>query len=188
MTIQNKDMADSILKNAVRSLPENAAPSDFSKRVMVGLEPKSISLWKRFSLWLTRPKSMTYTPLHVAPVLACAIALIGLAFLKSNVVTDEGPQLTPVRFVLSDQGHNAQAVSVIGSFNNWEAGGSNMWYDSANKRWVLEAMLPPGHHEYTFLVNGEKLMPDPNASMARDDGFGNKNSILFVDDHDALPL
>jgi len=55
-----------------------------------------------------------------------------------------------------------------------------MWYSVEAGAWMLEAELPPGDHEYLFLVNGERLVPDPLAPLTRDDGFGNRNSIMFV--------
>ena len=56
-----------------------------------------------------------------------------------------------------------------------------MQYDPEAGAWVLETRLPPGDHEYVFLVDGRQLVADPHAQVTRDDGFGNTNSIVFVD-------
>jgi len=37
--------------------------------------------------------------------------------------------------------------------------------------------LPPGDHEYMFVVDG-RFVPDPEAAERRPDGFGNENTIL----------
>lgn len=179
---------DDFVRNALRSMPEESVPADFSRSVMEQLAPRKVTLWRRIYMWLTRPKSMSFTPLQLAPVAVCAVALLGLLLVENGYLSDDSPSLTPVRFVLKDQGKGIEAVSVIGSFNDWKAEGSRMWYDGEADTWVLEAMLPPGNHEYTFLVNGEDVMPDPHASMVRDDGFGNKNSVIFVDGPNEQPL
>ena len=80
----------------------------------------------------------------------------------------------------SDAGMNARSVAVIGSFNGWGADDAAMRFDDKAGAWILEARLPSGDHEYMFLVDGQKLMADPQAQMTRDDGFGNMNSIIFV--------
>ncbi|QGY38607.1 glycoside hydrolase family 13 [Pseudodesulfovibrio cashew] len=175
-------LLDAEMENILRSMPEKAVPEGFSARVMEGLEPKTPSLWLRFKLWLTRPRSLTFTPMQVVPAAACVAALLALGFWQvyGNGAAEDGMHLSTVRFVLNDAGGGAHTVSVIGSFNDWDAKRSVMWYDHEKKEWVLEACLPPGNHEYVFLVDGKKLVPDPQAVMTRDDGFGNKNSVLFV--------
>lgn len=181
MDNREERVADALVRNAFRSMPETPVPSGFTSGVMAQLAPRKVPFWRRITMWMTRPKSMTFTPLQVAPVAVCALALFGLLLVKGGYINDDAPSLSPVRFVLNDPGHGVEAVSVIGSFNQWQADSSHMWYDPDAKSWVLEVMLPPGHHEYTFLVNNEQLLPDPHASMVRDDGFGNKNSVIFVD-------
>lgn len=181
MDNRNDHAVDDLVRTALRSMPEEPAPADFASGVMERLAPRKASIWRRIYMWMTRPRSMRFTPLQVAPVAVCALALMGLLLVKNGYLPDQEPSLTPVRFVLNDQGQGIRAVSVIGSFNDWRADGAKMWYDDDSGRWVLEAMLPPGDHEYTFLINGETVMPDPQAQMIRDDGFGNKNSVIFVD-------
>ncbi|QJB57005.1 glycogen-binding domain-containing protein [Pseudodesulfovibrio sp. zrk46] len=182
----NGDPLDANIMEQIRNMPERPVPADFSARVMSGLQPKKPSAWMRFKLWLTKPRSFTFTPLQAAPALACALVLLVFGFYQMQGPSPEnGVRLTSVRFVMDDAGKQATSVSVIGSFNDWKTEESSMWYDQKNGKWVLEAKLPPGDHEYVFLVDGNRLVPDPQAAMTRDDGFGNKNSILFVNgDHE----
>ncbi|MBG0791073.1 MAG: glycoside hydrolase family 13 [Desulfovibrionaceae bacterium] len=166
---------------AIRTAPDKDVPDGFAERVMAGLEPRRPSPWRRLRLWLVRPRVMTFRPLTVIPAVTLAVALLALAVIKTDTPgEDPGVRLATVRFVLRDADMHARQVAVIGSFNNWRAERSVMWYNRKEGAWVLEAKLPPGDHEYLFLVNGRELVPDPGAPMTRDDGFGNKNSIMFV--------
>lgn len=166
----------------IRTMPEQSVPDGFSARVMTRLAPKRPSLAMRIRLWMTEPRSVTFTPARVVPVLAVAVVvlLVGMWF----VDTPTGGVVHPssvVRFVLGDADHAAHSVAVIGSFNEWRPNDSAMQYDPEAKAWVLETRLPPGDHEYVFLVDGRQLVADPRAQVTRDDGFGNTNSIVFVD-------
>ena len=178
---QKKTYMEDIIIQGVRNAPEVDVPEGFSRWVMSGLEPRRLSVWKRLKLWLFRPQVMTFRPMTVIPVATMALALLALAVIKMDgPVLDHGIRMAAVRFVLRDEGMKASNVAVIGSFNNWKAERSVMWYDQEEKAWTLEAKLPPGDHEYLFLVDGKNLVPDPRAAMTRDDGFGNRNSIMFV--------
>lgn len=186
---QKKTYTEDVIIQGIQTAPEKSVPDGFAERVMAGLEPRRPSAWTRLRLWLVRPRVMTFRPMTVIPAATLAVALLALAVIRMDgPAPDEGPRLASVRFVLHDAGMQARNVSVIGSFNNWRAERSVMWYDKAEGSWVLEAKLPPGDHEYLFLVNGKQLVPDPGAPMTRDDGFGNKNSILFVNGDDAQVL
>lgn len=182
MSGNDERLLDTTIRRAVRAMPDEEPPAGFSARVMTDLKPKKMSLMTRFSLWLTGPKSLTFTPMQAIPVAACAVLLLvfGVFSMQPGSVPGNDIRLSTVRFVLNDTARNARTVSVIGSFNEWNADQSVMLYDEKSGTWTLEATLPPGDHEYVFLVDGEKLVPDPKAAMTRDDGFGNKNSILFV--------
>jgi hypothetical protein len=174
---------DDMIVDALRRAPEPMPPDGFSQRVMAGLEPKRPSALTRLRLWLSRPRSVTFTPARLVPALAAAMVLLAVAFLlpdRSGPPTGADEQgLSPVRFVLHDAGGSARTVSVIGSFNGWEPGTSAMRYDPAAGVWVLEARLPAGDHEYMFLVDGRPVA-DPGARLTRDDGFGNVNAVLIV--------
>ncbi len=62
-----------------------------------------------------------------------------------------------------------------------------MRWDDERNRWVLKVRLPMGRHEYAFLVNGEKVVPDPEAVLYEEDGFGQRNAVLLlgIDENDA---
>src|SRR6266480_2982560 len=45
--------------------------------------------------------------------------------------------------------------------------------------WPATLTLPAGQHQYAFVVDGERWVPDPGAP-AVDDGFGRRNSVLTL--------
>jgi hypothetical protein len=76
---------------------------------------------------------------------------------------------------------NAQAseVSIIGSFNNWEAGATPMKKEGKGA-WTVTLHLRAGKYPYKFLVNRKQKIADPANAIAEPDGFGGSNSILEV--------
>ncbi len=73
---------------------------------------------------------------------------------------------------------SAQQVSVAGSFNAWQPEATPL-KPVAPGRWSGNLELPPGRHEYLFVVDGQWL-PDPNAPEAVQNPFGGRNSVLIV--------
>jgi 1,4-alpha-glucan branching enzyme len=51
--------------------------------------------------------------------------------------------------------------------------------ESVDGVWTILVPLPPGVHDYSFIVDGERWVPDPYAPQV-DDGFGGVNSRLTV--------
>jgi hypothetical protein len=84
-----------------------------------------------------------------------------------------------VEVILKFESPQASEVCVVGSFNNWETGATNMQLDPTGT-WTVRLLLAPGRYAYKFIVDGESRVPDPNAEMLEPDGFGGMNSILKV--------
>ena len=74
----------------------------------------------------------------------------------------------------------AQKVAVTGDFNDWNADGVPLKASGKPGLWETELRIPPGVYSYNFIVDGELLVPDPNASNQMPDGYGGTNSILLV--------
>jgi hypothetical protein len=85
--------------------------------------------------------------------------------------------MVPVRF--SFQGPDAASVSLAGDFNRWNVN-EHIMKKEANGIWSVEIPLKPGAYNYMFVVDGKVWVPDPSAVAYRDDGFGNRNSLLRV--------
>jgi 1,4-alpha-glucan branching enzyme len=82
-----------------------------------------------------------------------------------------------VRFVLVAPG--ARQVSLAGTFNRWDPSATPLVRSGTADTWVATLALPPGEHQYAFVVDGARWVPDP-AAPAVDDGFGRRNSVLTL--------
>ncbi|MGA1840539.1 MAG: glycogen-binding domain-containing protein [bacterium] len=73
-----------------------------------------------------------------------------------------------------------QSVSIAGTFNNWNHTIHLLSEDPAGY-WSILLSLPKGRYQYMFIIDHQTWIPDPEAEMMIDDGFGQKNSLLVVD-------
>ena len=108
---------------------------------------------------------------YVLPSAAIAILLmIGVFQIYTIKAT------VPVTFRIAYE--NASSVAVVGDFNDWNSGSIHL----AKKDGVWEATvsLRPNRYQYMFVIDGTKFVPDPDAQMYADDGFGQKNSIIDI--------
>jgi 1,4-alpha-glucan branching enzyme len=83
----------------------------------------------------------------------------------------------PVRFVFTAP--DAETVSIAGSWNDWQPEAAPMVRGEGG-RFYAEIELGTGQYEYQFVVDGERWVADPAAALARDDGFGRKNSVITI--------
>ena len=136
---------------------------------------------RRVMRWLGRPRAVT---LRLRPVWTLALAA-GLATIIL-LLWGPGDGLTPGRAegIASFVGHfpGARSVEVVGSFNDWSRGVLPLNDDDGDGIWHAKAVLPAGQHEYMFVVDGERWVPDPLAGRYVDDGFGagQQNALLIV--------
>ena len=136
---------------------------------------------RRFARWLSRPRAVTLK-LRPAWTLALAAGLVAILL----VPTQPSSRPTPgahegiAQFV----GHfpGARSVEVVGSFNDWSRGSLHLQDENHDGIWHGAAVLPAGPHEYMFVVDGERWVPDPLAGRYVDDGFGagRENSLMIV--------
>ena len=80
----------------------------------------------------------------------------------------------------------AKQVAVTGDFNDWNVDGVPMQAAGKPGMWTTELRLPPGVYSYNFIVDGEILLPDPDAPNQMPDGYGGTNSILLVKGENAI--
>jgi len=83
----------------------------------------------------------------------------------------------PMAEFLWNGGDEARSVSLVGDFNNWNAGVNPMV--RVNDAWVAKLSLRPGTYRYKLVVDGE-YCPDPSNQNRESDGFGGENSVLMV--------
>jgi 1,4-alpha-glucan branching enzyme len=72
----------------------------------------------------------------------------------------------------------AASVAVTGSFCDWAPAGRPLKRDS-HGLWTIRLALPPGEHEYRFLVDGE-WANDPGCAERVPNPFGSDNCVLRV--------
>jgi glycosidase len=91
----------------------------------------------------------------------------------------QGEPTRPVkfRFVLPEP---VRQVYLAGTFNEWQYRRHPMQTPDGGRTWTLTLQLPPGAHQYKFVIDGTEWRTDPNAP-AIDDGNGNLNSVVWVE-------
>jgi hypothetical protein len=70
----------------------------------------------------------------------------------------------------------AQAVSIVGDFNGWDAKATPMTRDRGE--WRAKVALPPGRHVYAFVVDGSTWVIDPMAPQVPDSEYGPTNAVI----------
>lgn len=70
-------------------------------------------------------------------------------------------------------------VFVAGTFNNWNPTANPLKDNPGSGHCKAVIALPPGRHEYKFVVNGEWRV-DPNCSESVPSDCGALNSVLTV--------
>lgn len=160
-----------------RSLPPHQAPPDLVARVRaraqlggsgIGWEPSG----------RRRRALLMWVPATAAAAVLLALALFGLQTrLHPTLAPTRRPELTAsVTFRLHAPG--AHEVAVVGDFNHWQVGAIRLTDPDGNGTWSATVRVPRGRHQYQFVIDGKQWLPDPEAPLEVDDGFGNKNSVL----------
>jgi Glycogen recognition site of AMP-activated protein kinase len=136
---------------------------------------------RRLIRWFGRPRAVT---VRLRPVWTLGLAVGLAAMLLLSWQQGSTPAPSASEGIASFIGHfpGAKSVEVVGSFNNWSRGTLHLNDDDHDGIWHAAAILPAGAHEYMFVVDGERWVPDPLAGRYVDDGFGagQENSLVFV--------
>ena len=173
--------------------PEHVQPS-FEKRLMekvhaeAGLHlPASGS--SRRSWWRSERvfRVAPLTGLALAAGISLIIGVAGVAIgsrisalsLVANraAATAQRDTVQVVRFVFVDTG--ATRVELVGDFNEWAKGSTELKPSGAPGVWAVSVPLSPGRHEYAFIINGSRWVADPLAVKSSDD-FGTESSVIRV--------
>lgn len=98
---------------------------------------------------------------------------------ERDAATDSGDPGCLRTFVYRHAGATPPgSVSLAGSFPAapWDAP-KPMADPDGDGRWTLDVPVPPGEHQYKFIVDGSWI-PDPDNPDTTDDGFGGRNSVF----------
>jgi 1,4-alpha-glucan branching enzyme len=107
-----------------------------------------------------------------------AAAAVILAAVAGIIVVRERPEAgTVVQFSLPVAA--ASEVAVVGDFNGWDMRATPL-KKTAGGLWRASVRLKPGAHVYSFVVDGNRWVPDPAAPTAPGSDFGSPNSLVTV--------
>ena len=156
--------------------------------------PVPIRLARSSWRWMREPRLVALNPMQMTAIAAgFALLVVGLGAVVANrgdgsapaaAVTaredgvDAKPDTVVMQFVLVAP--EAKSVSVVGNFNDWDAGAMPMARATAGGVWSISIPLAPGRHEYAFVVDGTRWVADPTAPRALGDDFGSPSSVVTV--------
>lgn len=144
---------------------------------------RSTNAFGRFfrALWVARQVSFQFRPAYGLVAAVTIVALMTLWPSAWRAVGNAPPapgNVEPRLFVQFQlQAPEASDVRLAGSFTNWQP-----QYElrrTAPGIWTITIPLVPGVHDYAFVIDGERWVPDP-AAQAVDDGFGGTNSRIAL--------
>jgi hypothetical protein len=159
----------------------------FDGRVMAAIrdEGRARSLGQSWS-WLTRPRTVRLAPLTGLGLAAAFAGLVVLGTLRwgtgggaPDAISSPAPTgMQVVQFVVTVP--NASSVSLVGDFNDWDPGTTQLTSGTGGV-WSVTVPLRPGRYQYAFVVDGTRWVADPAAppAMSADD-FGSPNSVVTV--------
>ena len=149
---------------------------EFERRVMTAVRATRTVWWRR---------GVTVTPVRGFAMAASFAGLVVLGTLGATGWFDRAPAVAVVaadtvhlvRFVLVAP--DAEEVALVGDFNGWSRGTTTLVQTGEAGVWSVSLPLEAGRHEYAFVVDGERWIPDPMATRHVDE-FGTESSILRV--------
>ena len=149
-------------------------------RVMAEIRRPFPGLLTRLVRWVTERHAITVSLRPVWSLVVAAVVVVVVALIPSR--GSEGPTLSAEEGVAQFVGRfpGARSVEVVGSFTDWRPGVIPLQDDDHDGVWQAEVVLPAGEHEYMFVVDGERWVPDPLADHYVDDGFGGQNAVIIV--------
>jgi hypothetical protein len=124
-------------------------------------------------IWNPRPLSIRWRPAY--GFAAAAVVLFAVVLGRETAPAPHASQQVLTQFLLSAP--DAQQVALAGDFTDWQP--AHVLTRSEPGVWTVVVPLSPGVHDYAFIVDGERWVPDPNAPAVAD-GFGGLNSRLAV--------
>ena len=171
--------------------PEHVDPS-FDERLMERVRVEGSTLYPQRT---ARPWWRTEREFRIAPLtgLALAAGIAGIIAVSGIAIGSRISKLAPetasagatagrdtvqvVRFVFVDP--SARHVELVGDFNEWTKGTTQLTHSGAPGVWTVSIPLSPGRHEYAFIINGSRWVADPFAPKSSDD-FGTESSVIRV--------
>lgn len=164
---------------------------DLAARVMAALpaQAPAVPAWRKAVdwLWNPRPLRLTWRPAYglAGAAAFAAVAVVALPALDRDapatvVATAPAPRTAAPVVYVQFRLENAQArqVALAGTFTGWQP--TLELQETEPGVWTALVPLKPGVHDYVFVVDGSRWMPDPHAPQQVDDSFGGTNSRISL--------
>lgn len=172
------------LASAIRQLPDIDPPAILLPTIMKEIRSAKMPWWYRVYRWSRSQRTITFTPLQFASIIAMLVSICGIFFFHvprgGDLRSLQAKQGDRLPIVLSLKMPGIQSAAVVGTFNDWHAQGYEMQMSREKDAWTVTVWLPEGRYEYAFVLDGSQIIPDPSAEFYQDDGFGNQNAVLIV--------
>lgn len=178
----DQDKYDLIIERLL-NLPEVDPPEGLRSWIMASLSPKKPGVWTRLRRFFCQPHTVSFVPIKWAPVLVGLLLLAVIPRLipvdrqATRVTQSASTQQAALTFTFENP--HARQVALIGTFNGWTPDG-RVRTEKKGDLWVFHIEVDPGRYEYAFLVDGQEIVPDPQAVFRRNNGFGTPNSIVYA--------
>ena len=156
-------------------------PSTFAAEIISRLPEQKAPVIKRVLDFFLVPRALRWN-VATAMALILVVLTLSLVIMKRGEVqmahqTSTEKQTILVQFRL--YAPEAKSVSLAGEFNRWLTNETLLMRRNGGL-WSVEINLEPGTYSYMFVIDGQEWVPDPDADLYRDDGFGYKNSVRRV--------
>jgi hypothetical protein len=104
------------------------------------------------------------------------LSIFPLSCISNRNIIHKTPSQVPIVFTYRGQD---RTVCLSGDFNGWSPNAHCLKRNGDTCQ--IKLFLSPGRYKYAFLVDGTQWIPDPEAYLEENDGFGMKNSVLIVE-------
>ncbi len=150
----------------------SAPPPSLGMRIRAGLEDvRPLPL---------RPRGMPWLRPLVAGAMVVAAFVLGVLARELHQLNQWLRAERGQEVVIEFHSPHARDVRLVGDFNAWGREEAPVEVIRSGDRWVFRLTLEPGRYRYAFVVDGRKWLPDPRAAGIIPDGFGGRNSVLYV--------
>ena len=171
--------AEARIRAVLRAVPTRPLP-DLAPAIMRRIEeadasPEPVGGLRAFAGWIWKPRPISLAWRPVYGVAAAALLAVTLIVGRESAPAEPAAQQVLTQFLL--EAPDAHQVVLAGDFTDWQP--VHTLTRTEPGVWSVVVPLAPGVHNYAFIVDGDRWVPDPNAP-AVNDGFGGLNSRLAV--------
>ncbi len=192
------------IANEMEGRESAQVPEGFTDQVMHKIEQverqaQSENVIRKIRKWLKAlwvPQTITWRPVYnvgLVALLLIAVSIpiyeipgaeteqasnMGEAAVQQVSANEQQQEQVWVRFVYIDE--NAESIELAGDFNDWEPVALEKQEVNGEQVWTGLVSMNRGEHSYMFVKDGEQWLTDPMASVQREDGFGNKNAVIYL--------